>query len=136
MLDLVDASDRSGASGDLADRSALAAYRRRLADLEADIDHAEHDHDPERRARAEAERQAVLDELGRVTGSGGRSRTFANHPAERARKAVAGRVRDAIRKLEPVLPELAAHLQRNIVTGTYCRYRPELVHWQVDRGDP
>ena len=43
-------------------------------------------------------------------------------------------MRDAIRKLEPVLPELAAHLQRNIVTGTYCRYRPELTHWEVDLG--
>ena len=135
VLDLFDASDRSGPGGDLADRTALAAYRRRLADLDADIDEAENDHDPGRRARAEAERQAVLEELGRVTGSGGRARAFANHPAERARKAVAGRVRDAIRKLEPVLPELAAHLQRNIVTGTYCRYRPELTHWHVDHGD-
>jgi len=135
VLDLVDASDRSGPGGDVVDRSALAAYRRRLADLDADIDDAARDQDPERRARAEAERQAVLDELGRVTRPGGRVRAFANHPAERARKAVAGRVRDAIRKLEPVLPELAAHLQRNIVTGTYCRYRPELTHWHVDLGD-
>jgi tetratricopeptide (TPR) repeat protein len=135
VLDLIDASDRSGPSGDVADRSALAAYRRRLADLDSDIDDAERDHDPERRARAEAERQAILDELGRVTGSGGRARAFANHPAERARKAVAGRLRDAIKKVEPVHPELAAHLQRNIVTGTYCRYRPELTQWQVDRGD-
>ena len=132
VLDLVDASDRSGAGGDQVDRRGLAEYRRRLADLDADIDDAERDHDPERHARAETERQAVLDELGRITGTGGRARAFANHPAERARKAVAGRVRDAIRKLEPVLPEMAAHLQRNIVTGTYCRYRPELVQWQVD----
>ena len=134
VLDLVDSSDRSGAGGDVVDRSALAAYRRRLADLGAEIDDAERDQDPERRARAEVERQAVLDELGRVTAPGGRARAFANHPAERARKAVAGRVRDAIRRLEPVLPELAAHLQRNVVTGTYCRYRPELTHWHVDLG--
>ena len=97
------------------------AYRHRLGDLDAEIDDAERDHDLERRAHAEAERQAVLDELGRVTGTAGRPRAFANHPAERARKAVAGRVKDAIRKLEPVLPELAAHLRRNVVTGTYCR---------------
>ncbi|MFP5318626.1 MAG: ATP-binding protein [Acidimicrobiia bacterium] len=135
VLDLVDASDRSGAAGDQIDRRGLAAYRRRLADLEADIDDAERDHDSERRTRFEVERQAVLEELRRVTGVGGRARAFANHPAERARKAVAGRVRDAIRKLEPVLPELAAHLHRNIVTGTYCRYRPELVDWQVDHSD-
>jgi hypothetical protein len=92
-------------------------HRRRLADLDTEIDEADSNHDLERRARAEAERQALLDELGRATGTGGRTRAFANHPGERARKAVSGRIRDAIGKLEPVLPELAAHLQRSIVTG-------------------
>ena len=80
---------------------------------------------------AEAERQALLDELGRVTGAHRQPRQFANHPAERARKAVTARIRDAIRKLEPVLPELAAHLERTIVTGTYCRYRPDGTAWEI-----
>jgi hypothetical protein len=54
-------------------------------------------------------------------------------PTERARKAVTARVRDAIRRLEPLLPELAAHLQRTIVTGTYCRYRDDRsTTWDVD----
>ena len=134
VLELVDAVDRSGGSGEMADRSALDAYRRRLADLEAEIDDATLDNDPERRARAEVERQALVDELGRVSGMRRQPREFANHPAERARKAVAGRIRDAIRKLEPVLPELAAHLQRTIVTGNYCRYRPDATQWDIDTG--
>jgi len=50
---------------------------------------------------------------------------FASHPAERARKAVTARIRDAIKKIDPALPALAAHLERSIVTGTYCRYRPD-----------
>ena len=116
----------------MADRTALDAYRRRLADLETEIDDATLDHDEERRARAEAERQALVDELGRVSGVRRQPREFANHPAERARKAVAGRIRDTIRKLEPVLPELAAHLQRTIVTGNYCRYRPDATQWDID----
>lgn len=132
VLDLIDAVDRSGAGGDVVDRRSLAAYRQRLADLDDDIDDAERNHDPERRARAASERQAILDELGRVTGTGGQTRAFSNHPAERARKAVSGRIRDAIRKLSAVLPELGDHLERTIVTGTYCRYRSDGTRWHID----
>ena len=75
----------------------------------------------------------MLEELGRLQGANGRARQFANHPAERARKAIAGRVRDAIGKLEGPLPGLAGHLHRTIVTGTYCRYREEPgIAWDVD----
>lgn len=131
-LDLVDASLRDGGGGEVADRRALAAYRERVTDLDTEIDDAERDNDHGRVSRLVLERQALLDELGRVTGSRGQPRQFANHPAERARKAVTARIRDAIRKVEAVLPELAAHLQRTIVTGTYCRYRPDGVAWHVD----
>jgi hypothetical protein len=135
VLDLMDAADRSGAPGPLADRRSLDAYRKRLADLETEGAEAASDHDDERCARLEAERQALLEELGRLRGVQGRIRQFANHPAERARKAVAGRVRDAVGKLESLLPELAAHLQRTIVTGTYCRYRGEPgITWDIDPG--
>jgi hypothetical protein len=132
VLDLVGAADRSTATGPIVDRAALDAYRQRLADLDTDLAEADRHNDPERRAVAAAERQALLDELRRVTGTRHKPRQFANHPAERARKAVSGRIGDAIRKLEPVLPELAAHLQRTIVTGTYCRYRPDTTTWDLD----
>jgi hypothetical protein len=132
-LDLMDAADRSGAAGALADRRALNAYRQRLADLETEKAEAAAFHDDERAVRLEAERQALLEELGRLKGAQGRVRQFANHPAERARKAIAARVRDAIGKLEAPLPELAGHLHRTIVTGTYCRYRGEAgITWDVD----
>ena len=117
----------------MADRRSLDAYRERLADLETEQAEAASYHDDERSARLEVERQALLEELGRLRGAQGRVRQFANHPAERARKAVAARVRDAIGKLAPHLPELGAHLHRTIVTGTYCRYRPEAgITWDVD----
>jgi hypothetical protein len=135
VLDLYDAPVRVVAVGELADRRAIGTYRRRIADLDTEIDDAERDNDPERLAQATLERDALIDEIGRVTGVGGRQRQFANHPAERARKAVTARVRDAIRKLEPVLPDLAAHLERTIVTGTYCRYRPDTVDWHVDTAE-
>ncbi len=133
VLDLIDAADRSGRGGDVVDRHALDAYRQRLAHIEEEADEAARHHDDERSARLEAERQALLDELRRITGVGHRPRQFANHPAERARKAVTARVRDAIRKLDPLLPELAAHLERTIVTGTYCRYRADgATAWGID----
>ncbi|CAN5542530.1 hypothetical protein BH20ACT2_BH20ACT2_05330 [soil metagenome] len=125
VLDLVGSAVRSPAGGDLVDEQSLDAYRRRLADIDDDITEAERHDDDERAARLSAERQALLDELGRVTGIGHRPRQFASHPAERARKAVTARIRDAIKKIDPVLPALAAHLERSIVTGTYCRYRPD-----------
>jgi hypothetical protein len=134
VLDLMEAPLRSAGPGEIVDRRALASYRERLALLDEEIDDAAEGHDDERRHRAELERQALLDEVARVTGTGGHRRQFANHPAERARKAVAARIRDTIRKLDPVLPELAAHLQRTIVTGTYCRYRPDTTDWSIDAG--
>ncbi len=133
VLDLMGGADRSRSAGEILDRRALAAYRQRMTDLDEDIAAAEENNDFERRSRAEAERQALLDELGSVSGLGGRSRTFANHPAERARKAVSGRIRDAIRKLRPSSAGLADHLETAIVTGTYCRYRSDGTQWQIDQ---
>lgn len=133
VLDLVGAPDRFGATEPMVDREALGSYRDRLRDLDGEIDEASTHNDPERSARLTVEREALLAELGRVTGASGRPRTFANHPAERARKAVSARLRDAIRRLEPTLPELAGHLEPRIVTGTYCRYRAvDAPAWRVD----
>jgi len=134
VLELFEAPLRAAPAGEVADRTAIASYRRRLQSLDDEIDEAGRNNDDGRRARAELERQALLDELGKVTGASGRPREFANHPAERARKAVSARIRDTIRRLEPLLPDLAAHLERTIVTGTYCRYRPADVEWHVELG--
>jgi hypothetical protein len=101
-------------------------------DLDEDITEAEHNHDHERAARLGAERQALIDELGRITGIGHRPRQFASHPAERARKAVTARIREAFKKIEAVLPELAAHFELTITTGTYCRYRSDgTISWDI-----
>ena len=54
--------------------------------------------------------------------------------SERARKAVTARIRDAIHRVGAVLPELGAHLDRSVLTGTTCRYAPtEPVTWTVIR---
>lgn len=136
VLDLYGSPERSASAGEMVDRTALAAYRQRLLDLEEDAAEAEAHHDIERRARIGQERSALMDELRRVSRHRDGARPFATYPAERARKAVAGRLRDAIRKLDQELPGLAAHLDATIVTGMYCRYRATTSEaWEVQLAD-
>jgi hypothetical protein len=127
----------AGSRHELIDIEALGAYRARLDDLDAEIDHATGDADTGRIERLQEERSELLAEIGRATGLGGRLRTHANEPAERARKAVSARIRDAIRRLEEVAPQLARHLDRSIRTGLLCSYDPagaeESITWSVER---
>ncbi len=98
------------------------AYRRRIADLDEERIDAERTHDLGRERRAADEREQLLIELRRATRPGGSSRQLGSTTAERARKAVSGRIRDAIRHIHDVLPELGAHLDRTVRTGGSCRY--------------
>ncbi|GAA0402090.1 hypothetical protein Acor_60440 [Acrocarpospora corrugata] len=104
------------------DRTALAAYRRRLAELDDELGVAEYHADLARHRHATEERERLLAELRRATRPDGSSRAFPNSAAERARKAVTARIRDAIRRITDAHPELGAHLNRTIRTGTTCRY--------------
>jgi hypothetical protein len=106
------------------DRRAVAAYRARLAELDAEIDEAAAWSDGHRAARARAERDTVVAELRVATGLGGRARRLGDE-SERARKTVTARVKDALRRIDRVLPELAAHLRAAIHTGTECIYVPD-----------
>jgi tetratricopeptide (TPR) repeat protein len=125
-IDLMGSPDGSGSAADpVLDRSALNAYRRRLAELDQDIAESRHDNDLGRAERSTEEREQLLVELRRATKPGGASRLLGATAAERARKAVAGRIRDAIRRIDAVLPELGAHLDRTVRTGTTCGYHPD-----------
>jgi hypothetical protein len=133
VLELVGSPVDGGSSIEVVDRRALAQYRQRLSDLEEDRAEAAAHHDLERVARADAEREAVLAELRRVTSLGGRSRLAGAHANERARKAVSARIKDAIRHLQVAMPQLAAHLDQATVTGTWCRYRADRSEvWHVE----
>jgi hypothetical protein len=115
------------------DERARAAYRARLADLDDELAEADAHHDIERSARMAAERDALIDELARATGLGGRRRRLGD-AAERARTTVTARIRDAIGRIERAHPELGRHLRASIVTGTRCAYRPaETVRWSVSQ---
>ncbi|HUS68816.1 MAG TPA: hypothetical protein VMZ28_29975, partial [Kofleriaceae bacterium] len=112
-----------GDAGELIDREARDAYRRRLADLREDLEVAERNADLGRAARAQAEIEALTGELARGLGLGGAPRR-AGSSAERARSAVQRRLRDAIRKIAEHAPRLGADLHAAVKTGTSCAYRP------------
>ena len=105
------------------DPAARAAYRRRLAELDAELEAADRAGNIERARRSDAERQAVVGELRRASGLGGRPRT-ASAEAERARVNVTRTLRATIDKLALAAPGCAAHLRASIHTGRACRYSP------------
>ena len=118
-------SSTTGETGDsVLDRKALASYRGRLAELEEELDDARDAADRARADRAADERERLLAELRRSTRPDGSARPLGSRDAERARKSVSARIRDAIVRIEAVLPELAGHLNRSVTTGTACRYEP------------
>jgi hypothetical protein len=133
-LDLIASADgmadrpgRRRAQGDLGpnvDAAARAAYEQRIRDLSELLDEAEATNDLARAARLDDERDALLRELAGALGLSGRDRPQ-GADAERARKAVSMRVRDAIKRLGAELPSLGRHLTNSVYTGTYSSYRPE-----------
>ncbi len=61
-----------------------------------------------------------------------RPSTCSRSSAERTRKAVAARIRDAIRRISKVHPEVGAHLDASVATGLCCVYRPcDATRWEV-----
>ncbi len=115
--------------GPALDARARAAYEQRIRDLTESIEDAEDANDIGRAARLDEERAALLRELGAALGLSGRARSQSSD-AERARKAVTMRIRDAIGRIDRELPALGSHLRNSVRTGIFCSYRPEQpVEW-------
>jgi tetratricopeptide (TPR) repeat protein len=113
-----------GDAGEILDARAKDAYRRRLTEIDDDIEQARTIGDAERLAQADAERDFLIRELARAFGLGGRDRRAAS-ASERARAAVTRAVRQAIARIAEHQPQLGEHLSHTIRTGTYCAYRPD-----------
>ncbi|HEX4530664.1 MAG TPA: hypothetical protein VIA11_14775 [Acidimicrobiia bacterium] len=118
-------------TGAVLDRRARDEYRRRLAELDAELAEAEANHDRGRAEKAQIERDFFVAELTAAVGLAGRPRVQGDD-VERARKAVAGRIKHAIDRIEAVDARLGRHLRNSIRTGTTCSYGPEHpVDWQL-----
>ena len=113
-----------GDAGEILDERAKAAYRRRLAEIEDDIEQARALEDAGREAQADAERDFLVRELAGAVGLGGRDRRAAS-ASERARSGVTRALRQAIARIGEHHPPLGEHLDRAVRTGTYCAYAPE-----------
>lgn len=111
-------------SGPLLDGQAKESYRRRLAEIETDIEEARAMGDSERAAQAETEREFIVRELSRAFGLGGRNRR-AGSASERTRVSVTRAVRQAMARIQEHNSPLGEHLDRAIRTGTYCSYLPD-----------
>ena len=94
------------------DARAKDAYRRRLAEIDDDIEQARAIGDGERAAQADAERDFLVRELSRAVGLGGRDRRAAS-ASERARAGVTRAIRQAITRIAEHHPQLGEHLSRD-----------------------
>ena len=85
----------SGDAGEMLDARAKDAYRRRLAEIEDDIEQARALEDTQREMQADDERDFLVRELSRAVGLHGRDRRAAS-TSERARVSVTRAIRQAM----------------------------------------
>ncbi len=127
VLDLTAPAARqldSCAGGEQIDAAAQQAYKERIRTLRQELARAEEWNDTARADVVRTEMDALIAELSRGLGLGGKSRGFGSN-AERARVNVQRRIRDAIRRVQAHDMALARHLDRSIRTGMHCIYDPE-----------
>lgn len=120
-----------GSSEPVIDETARTAYRKRIADLEQELDTAEQLADAGTAARVRSERDALVDHLTAAYGLGGQPRRTPDD-VERARKAVSRRIRTMLTRIDDVLPQLGRHLRTAVRTGVFCSYEPDrTLHWTI-----
>ena len=121
-----------GDAGEILDDQAKAAYKARLRELREELEEAKEFGNVERAARAEEEIDALIAELSRGVGLGGRRRR-AGSATERARQRAKKGIKTAIDRIARNDPALGRMLSQRIRTGIYCSYRPDPhfpVEWQ------
>jgi class 3 adenylate cyclase/tetratricopeptide (TPR) repeat protein len=114
----------AGASAEMIDQQAIDSYRRRLVELDADLDAADRSGDQARAATLEAERDELLTHVRAAVGLGGRRRRLPD-ASERARVNVTRAIKRAIDQVAQSAPVAGLHLSRSVRTGTFCRYDPD-----------
>jgi len=120
-----------GGGEPLVDAQARREYRVRLAELHQELEEAERMGDQVRTDSARRELDAIAGQLSAAYGLG-RRRREPNDPAERARIAVAMRIRGALERIEKEHHQLGRHLSGAIQTGTFCTYSPEVpTTWEL-----
>jgi hypothetical protein len=116
------------------DATAIASYRRRLSDLDHQLEAADQRGDQSAGEQLNAERNLVLDQLRSAAGLGGRRRHM-GASTERARVAVRKAIATALTQIDQHAPDVARLLRDAVHTGVACRYDPNPDHpvsWVTD----
>jgi hypothetical protein len=112
------------------DRLARAVYRRRIRELQEEIEAAEARGEAALAAERSGEQQWLVGELGRSLGLDSRRPP---PEVERARIAVTNALRRSVQRMARSAPQLAAHFDRALRTGRFCAYAPppaDAVDWR------
>jgi tetratricopeptide (TPR) repeat protein len=110
-------------AGEVLDAQAREAYEHRLRELRSEMDEAASHNDLGRHERLASEAEALIRELARGFGIGGRARRSGS-AVERARINVRRRLSLALRRIRAASPALGAHLEASLRTGVFCVYTP------------
>jgi len=130
-LELTGSKELVSGDVELTDEKSKNEYKRRLIQLQEEIHEAELSHDETKIELLTTEYDQIIDHLSATLGLKGKSRK-ASTSTDRARAAVTLRIRDSIKKMKAVHPQLARHLDNSIKTGIFCSYTPENpVKWEI-----
>ena len=138
LVDVVEGEDRAtqrqamsgsparslGDAGEMLDAQAKTEYKRRLKELQGELDELRALNDPGRAEKVQREIEVLTGELARAIGFGGRERRAGSH-AERARVNVTRAIASALQKISEHNTGLGRHFDATIRTGTFCCYTPD-----------
>lgn len=109
------------------DDQAMKEYKNKIRTLKMDIDDAQEMGMHQKADQLRHEYETLVEHLSKVMGLSNKIRKTGSS-MEKARAAVTWRIRNAIKKIEKVHPQLAKHLANSIKTGSHCSYEPEVPH--------
>jgi tetratricopeptide (TPR) repeat protein len=125
--------DLGSDTGEVIDARARGEYKRRLGELQEELEEARGFNDLGRADRLQEELDAIGRALSSAIGLGGRHRK-AGSPAERARINVSRTIAAVLRRITEEHPSLGEHLTARVHTGTFCSYDPDpfqTIRWDV-----
>jgi hypothetical protein len=114
----------SSDAGEVIDAQARAAYKRRLRELQEELEEAQRFNDLGRTERLRDEMDSLVKELSGAIGLGGRRRKVGS-TAERARINVSRAIAAVVKKITDEHPALGEHLAARVHTGMFCSYTPD-----------
>ena len=137
----IEGTDRVGGlgdSGEMLDAQAKQEYKRKLRQLNEELEDQRERGNHQRAEQVESEIDFLEREIARAVGLGGRDRR-AGSVSERARLNVTRAIKAALQKISEQQVSMGELLDRSIRTGSFCSYTPDSripVSWQFSMEGP